>query len=169
MIRRPPRSTLFPYTTLFRSPPYQFDQIALCLAFLRTDCLHVNVGRDSQTRVAKQLLYDLRIFSVRVQERSKRVPEGVIRDLLRHPGTFQGRLAVIPPQRAGPDLRTEKGVSMPRAIRPFGRPAGRLSETLPFSAHPPPSPLQIDGYATRGFRNPRPATEALSVLLGAAQ
>src|SRR5438093_8315795 len=23
MIRRPPRSTLFPYTTLFRSPPYE--------------------------------------------------------------------------------------------------------------------------------------------------
>src|SRR3712207_9349605 len=23
MIRRPPRSTLFPYTTLFRSPPYK--------------------------------------------------------------------------------------------------------------------------------------------------
>src|SRR5690625_6709416 len=23
MIRRPPRSTLFPYTTLFRSPPFQ--------------------------------------------------------------------------------------------------------------------------------------------------
>src|SRR3989442_8662478 len=23
MIRRPPRSTLFPYTTLFRSPPYR--------------------------------------------------------------------------------------------------------------------------------------------------
>jgi len=56
------------------APPYQFDQIALCLALLRTDCLHVNVGRDSQTHVAKQLLYDLRIFSVRVQKRSKRVP-----------------------------------------------------------------------------------------------
>jgi hypothetical protein len=38
------------------APPYQFDQIALCLAFLRTDCLHVNVGRDSQTRVAQQLM-----------------------------------------------------------------------------------------------------------------
>src|SRR5947209_15223607 len=25
MIRRPPRSTLFPYTTLFRSPPRQVD------------------------------------------------------------------------------------------------------------------------------------------------
>src|SRR3712207_8205425 len=32
MIRRPPRSTLFPYTTLFRSPPargyYRFDKRA---------------------------------------------------------------------------------------------------------------------------------------------
>src|SRR5258708_36709503 len=26
MIRRPPRSTLFPYTTLFRSPPYEPSQ-----------------------------------------------------------------------------------------------------------------------------------------------
>src|SRR3712207_6994298 len=26
MIRRPPRSTLFPYTTLFRSGPFQFGQ-----------------------------------------------------------------------------------------------------------------------------------------------
>src|SRR2546430_3602648 len=27
MIRRPPRSTLFPYTTLFRSPPKLFDTL----------------------------------------------------------------------------------------------------------------------------------------------
>src|SRR3712207_8042149 len=27
MIRRPPRSTLFPYTTLFRSPYAQFQQV----------------------------------------------------------------------------------------------------------------------------------------------
>src|SRR2546430_3793099 len=27
MIRRPPRSTLFPYTTLFRSPPVLFGQM----------------------------------------------------------------------------------------------------------------------------------------------
>src|SRR5260370_27506617 len=27
MIRRPPRSTLFPYTTLFRSLPYPFDAL----------------------------------------------------------------------------------------------------------------------------------------------
>src|SRR3712207_9002439 len=32
MIRRPPRSTLFPYTTLFRSPVKRY---------LRTDCLNL--------------------------------------------------------------------------------------------------------------------------------
>src|SRR2546430_7642991 len=29
MIRRPPRSTLFPYTTLFRSPPCRGQEIAV--------------------------------------------------------------------------------------------------------------------------------------------
>src|SRR2546422_3119833 len=32
MIRRPPRSTLFPYTTLFRSHPQRVMQQPLCLA-----------------------------------------------------------------------------------------------------------------------------------------
>src|SRR5258708_24719877 len=34
MIRRPPRSTLFPYTTLFRSHPQHFGQQAGVLAVL---------------------------------------------------------------------------------------------------------------------------------------
>src|SRR3989475_13291671 len=34
MIRRPPRSTLFPYTTLFRSPLYQEPDSAAALAAL---------------------------------------------------------------------------------------------------------------------------------------
>src|SRR3712207_8246121 len=35
MIRRPPRSTLFPYTTLFRSPVLEFhDRLRLCLTEL---------------------------------------------------------------------------------------------------------------------------------------
>src|SRR2546425_12638086 len=29
MIRRPPRSTLFPYTTLFRSPPEAYERLLL--------------------------------------------------------------------------------------------------------------------------------------------
>src|SRR5258708_9289532 len=37
MIRRPPRSTLFPYTTLFRSPDFSLasERPASALAFLR--------------------------------------------------------------------------------------------------------------------------------------
>src|SRR2546426_7122293 len=31
MIRRPPRSTLFPYTTLFRSPSSELGRLANCL------------------------------------------------------------------------------------------------------------------------------------------
>src|SRR5258708_22473043 len=32
MIRRPPRSTLFPYTTLFRSPPFRSGASCCCPA-----------------------------------------------------------------------------------------------------------------------------------------
>src|SRR5436305_5127164 len=31
MIRRPPRSTLFPYTTLFRSPPMITSRVTACI------------------------------------------------------------------------------------------------------------------------------------------
>src|SRR2546430_12487556 len=33
MIRRPPRSTLFPYTTLFRSVPAESESRIVCLSF----------------------------------------------------------------------------------------------------------------------------------------
>src|SRR5216684_6624491 len=40
MIRRPPRSTLFPYTTLFRSnpPPLPIDEVAEASQFLQWLC-----------------------------------------------------------------------------------------------------------------------------------
>src|SRR3712207_7124193 len=41
MIRRPPRSTLFPYTTLFRSPALVLQVIVQALAFQQ---LHAEVG-----------------------------------------------------------------------------------------------------------------------------
>src|SRR6185369_9724536 len=44
MIRRPPRSTLFPYTTLFRSPP--------CRA--RAACLHSPGGRRRTRRRSEE-------------------------------------------------------------------------------------------------------------------
>src|SRR3989449_2169839 len=39
MIRRPPRSTLFPYTTLFRSPARRYRVPARVARALRTRCL----------------------------------------------------------------------------------------------------------------------------------
>src|SRR2546430_5897906 len=41
MMRRPPRSTLFPYTTLFRSPGEGFGRAAVCLRVP-----HDGVSRD---------------------------------------------------------------------------------------------------------------------------
>src|SRR5438105_10198349 len=49
MIRRPPRSTLFPYTTLFRSPPHRHD---LVLGQWR---LHQPRGRCSRDRKSTRL------------------------------------------------------------------------------------------------------------------
>src|SRR5688572_32520385 len=42
MIRRPPRSTLFPYTTLFRSNPDSLDgKLDITDTYLRTDSLRI--------------------------------------------------------------------------------------------------------------------------------
>src|SRR3712207_7733502 len=46
MIRRPPRSTLFPYTTLFRSPPDTFQRVTLRTTGHRPISLHSS-GRRS--------------------------------------------------------------------------------------------------------------------------
>src|SRR2546429_5291781 len=44
MIRRPPRSTLFPYTTLFRSLPLFFDETATVFDYLGADATVVMHG-----------------------------------------------------------------------------------------------------------------------------
>src|SRR5258708_34439508 len=45
MIRRPPRSTLFPYTTLFRSPETRGLIDARRLALMKPTALLINIGR----------------------------------------------------------------------------------------------------------------------------
>src|SRR5690554_7890788 len=47
MIRRPPRSTLFPYTTLFRSLTEQYR------ALLKTEGLEVEFAEDAIARLAE--------------------------------------------------------------------------------------------------------------------
>src|SRR5258708_29548222 len=44
MIRRPPRSTLFPYTTLFRSVPLALSQGAEGVGLMRTEFLFLERG-----------------------------------------------------------------------------------------------------------------------------
>src|SRR3712207_9131608 len=68
MIRRPPRSTLFPYTTLFRSPPIRLDPTSVirrdkcsvpetnlgrsqfAIGDLQHDAAHVLVGEEVAAR-----------------------------------------------------------------------------------------------------------------------
>src|SRR2546422_6073309 len=59
MIRRPPRSTLFPYTTLFRSHSRGLDEL-LCLATRGLHQLALLVGRLLQGRGADRLRLGIR-------------------------------------------------------------------------------------------------------------
>src|SRR2546430_7247723 len=56
MIRRPPRSTLFPYTTLFRSPEMR-SLLGLIRTFDPLVCadLHVTDGADFQPDISLQV------------------------------------------------------------------------------------------------------------------
>src|SRR2546430_10059643 len=51
MIRRPPRSTLFPYTTLFRSafdsPPQELDSLVVLVRSLNAPSAESTVGGDA--------------------------------------------------------------------------------------------------------------------------
>src|SRR3989449_11755553 len=56
MIRRPPRSTLFPYTTLFRSPSNPWPESRLPGETTVADCLHdYSVIRDDLAKRSQSL------------------------------------------------------------------------------------------------------------------
>src|SRR2546427_8079818 len=73
MIRRPPRSTLFPYATLFRSPPAAHSRTACPLWRLftvhGTSALHepglIPFGTDTVTAYARLTRFTDRALSVR--------------------------------------------------------------------------------------------------------
>src|SRR3712207_7985344 len=59
MIRRPPRSTLFPYTTLFRSWPFMAGQVAAAIAPDPGAPLADNLARFTAYCLATSMGWDL--------------------------------------------------------------------------------------------------------------
>ena len=79
MIRRPPRSTLFPYTTLFRSPAAAGGRHAVFEVLLRTPaiCRMIHDGDDAQ--IASAMLAGARQgMTTFAQEGRRLVAQGVI-------------------------------------------------------------------------------------------
>src|SRR2546426_8178653 len=92
MIRRPPRSTLFPYTTLFRSPNLTESRNSLTPGVepgdLRGRCAHgVHSGVDSHEKVevrdrkstrlnSSHLVISYAVFCLK--KKKKHQPEGVL-------------------------------------------------------------------------------------------
>src|SRR2546423_10192324 len=56
MIRRPPRSTLFPYTTLFRSPSSNAELVARYIGFAARECEEDEDGQSSFVELLKTVL-----------------------------------------------------------------------------------------------------------------
>src|SRR5258708_23163007 len=61
MIRRPPRSTLFPYTTLFRSPPREPYSVRQSNRFIVTQnaAMKINVTRAIMRGLGRRQVQDL--------------------------------------------------------------------------------------------------------------
>src|SRR3712207_9144109 len=75
MIRRPPRSTLFPYTTLFRSRRRPVEEAAHVVARLpqRPRCPHRDVARPRQRLVGRSPPEQLRHGELRRDWKSTRL------------------------------------------------------------------------------------------------
>src|SRR5256885_3404552 len=71
MIRRPPRSTLFPYTTLFRSLPESVEEVSTTMAFASAEGLKV-IPWGSGTKMALGGIPD-RVDLVVVDRKSTRL------------------------------------------------------------------------------------------------
>src|SRR5258705_4272974 len=90
MIRRPPRSTLFPYTTLFRSAPVAISRpdrrlvIRLSARFITQGC-HTNVRSEEHTSE----LQSLRHLVCRLLLEKKKHDELLFQLEVRNSGTHQ--------------------------------------------------------------------------------
>src|SRR5256885_4882076 len=72
MIRRPPRSTLFPYTTLFRSPhdPRMFDEFGVEVVFVRQGELE-HEDRKSTRLNSSHLVISYAVFCLKKKKKKQ--------------------------------------------------------------------------------------------------
>src|SRR5258708_8025325 len=101
MIRRPPRSTLFPYTTLFRSNPFDAEELhALARRSLRSvDSLNGGLDRkstrlNSSHQIISYAVFCLKKKKINISEGWARTPNS--RTLNAHTSAYQIRPADIP-------------------------------------------------------------------------
>src|SRR3712207_7727378 len=81
MIRRPPRSTLFPYTTLFRSLPERVEAVGRAPAEVFEQAVEVDLAHDGEevverARLVGELGLELREVGVEVGRDGEARPVG---------------------------------------------------------------------------------------------
>src|SRR6266480_5623807 len=102
MIRRPPRSTLFPYTTLFRSP-----QLPSSHASLRSSRCNQGKGLNDVVMVARGIedqLGGLRLANSVGRTRHHHLLAGFVRREPIAPGAKGVFAEILPERRVGPGL-----------------------------------------------------------------
>src|SRR5256886_13580644 len=134
MIRRPPRSTLFPYTTLFRSPTVNL----LC------EMVAELLGKEAAVFLPSGTMCNE--IALRVHARPG---EEVIAHATAHPIHFETDAAGAAARR-----HRAPGAAAPRRL---------LAAPLPGAARPPPRSLPRHALL-RVARMPHPARRALSAL-----
>src|SRR4051812_49721779 len=97
MIRRPPRSTLFPYTTLFRSlPPDPFDSLAAAFSDLLSD-LPSDLRSEEHT---SELQSHVNLVCRLLLEKKKNTSKSQTPHYVLPPSGPQARSSLAPPVRA---------------------------------------------------------------------
>jgi len=87
MIRRPPRSTLFPYTTLFRSPEIGAAEPSKAVETVRAR-VHQDLGRNLDAEALRDFTLEFHVYPESSQDESKSGPRPV--DPLLHPDLHNG-------------------------------------------------------------------------------
>src|SRR5256885_4138959 len=79
MIRRPPRSTLFPYTTLFRSSTSLFKSAGLQIRLIRSCRSAEFVGDRKSTRLnSSHLVISYAVFCLKKKKKHSKQPDDTI-------------------------------------------------------------------------------------------